>query len=186
MAFSCGGRGRSPPPLPSNRASSAATASGDRRWSASCSASAKALAASITGSTRLGAGERQRAGAHRRAAMMLRGGDQRDRHALVGAEAGAAERVIFDLARGRGPHRPDPAGKLGHRALRPLGAERTSICVPAGLPAGDVASVVAGEPAAKPDADQPLRPGLRGGGTAAAALPGFACRSCCGCSSRPS
>src|SRR6185295_20410708 len=44
--------GRSPR-APSNGAASAATASGDRNWSASCSASAKALAASITGSTRL-------------------------------------------------------------------------------------------------------------------------------------
>src|SRR5580704_11790428 len=34
--------------VPSNGAASAATASGDSNWSASCSASAKALAASIT------------------------------------------------------------------------------------------------------------------------------------------
>src|SRR6476620_5091830 len=41
------------PQAPSSGGASAATASGDSNWSASCSASAKALAASITGSTRL-------------------------------------------------------------------------------------------------------------------------------------
>src|SRR6187397_1509424 len=88
--------------------------------------------------------------------MMLRGCDQRDRHALICAKAWAAKRVIFDLARGRGAHRSHPAGKLGHSAFRPLGAERTGIFVPAVLPAGNVAGVIAGEPAPEADADQPL------------------------------
>src|SRR5665648_978459 len=47
----------------------------------------------------LRAGQRQGASLHRRTAVMLRCGDQRDRHAFVGAKAGTAERIIFDLAR---------------------------------------------------------------------------------------
>src|SRR5262249_33429771 len=92
--------------------------------------------------------------------MVLRGGDQRNRHALVAAEASAADRVHFDLRRARGPPAPPPTGKLGPRPLRPFRAEHAGIGIPPGLPAGDVTGVIAGEPTAEADADQPLRPGL--------------------------
>src|SRR5262249_6380631 len=91
--------------------------------------------------------------------MMLRCSNQRDRHALVGAEAGAAEWVIFDLARGGSAHRSHPAGKFGHGALRPLGSERAGIFVPAVLPVRNIARVVASEPAPEADTDQPFGAG---------------------------
>src|SRR6478735_5717735 len=90
--------------------------------------------------------------------MMLGSGDQGDGHTFIGAEAGAPDRRIFDLAGRRSAKRPDPTSKLGDGAFRVRWPERHRIGIPAAFPAGDVAGLVAGEPASEADAHQPLGP----------------------------
>ena len=102
--------------------------------------------------------QREGAGAHGRAGVMLTGRDHLDGDALVAAEALAIDEGDLQIALCVPVDGAHPAGEIGDRTPRGGFAERAGIRAPCLLPAGDVAGAEALEPVAEAETDEALGP----------------------------
>jgi hypothetical protein len=101
--------------------------------------------------------QREGTSAKRRAGIVLARSDHGDGDAFVATEAFAARRKRLDAALRVPFDRANPAGQIAQRSLAIDWTQRIGVCRPCLLPAGDLTRLIAGEPAAKADADKVLR-----------------------------